>query len=591
MTRTEDRHPEVRLRELRGPEAQVLGDVGGADAVTKEWFREERLHIAARCLGRGAAAARGGQGVGLRAGGLRQEAHEHQAVGLMLADSATELYAARLMTYKTAWEEDAGRSTRRSSTRRPRCASSTPRRWRTAWPTAWCRSSAGRGYCTDFAAERHFRHVRVDRIWEGTSEIMRSIILNGVLKRDLRRLVTRWLPHPLRRCSSRAASPWSARREAPGKYGYILLKTLIDEGYPGGIFGVNPRGGSLLGRPLPRFARRDRGARRRGPAWCAPRPSAWRPSARWRRRRIPFAIVYAAGFAEHGRRDARLQQRDGGGCGGRRHPARGAERHERLQRPRAAEPVGHRPVPRRRPRLPLGQRQPRLRPGPGSGPGAGRRLLALHQRGQPGRPRARRLPRPAAGRSPHPRRARLRRGLRAGPRARLPRRACARPRPRSRSLVLRGGRTLARARHRPLAHGRPRRRESRGGARRRWSKPARCSSSEPTKRWPSPRRFSTRRCPAVRGSRWSEKAVATRRSSTDAASEAGLAHRAAARPGSSRCSRSQLPPFAAILNNPVEMGGDLGVRPAVLYQNVLGPGARLGRLRSGAPLRWLRPLR
>jgi alkylation response protein AidB-like acyl-CoA dehydrogenase len=47
----------------------------------------------------------------------------------------------------------------------------------------------GRGYCRDFAAERHFRHLRVDRIWEGTSEIMRGIVLNGVMKRDLRRLL------------------------------------------------------------------------------------------------------------------------------------------------------------------------------------------------------------------------------------------------------------------------------------------------------------------------------------------------------------------------------------------------------------------
>jgi acyl-CoA dehydrogenase len=47
----------------------------------------------------------------------------------------------------------------------------------------------GRGYCADYAAERLYRDVRVDRIWEGTSEIMRSIILNGVMKRDLDRLL------------------------------------------------------------------------------------------------------------------------------------------------------------------------------------------------------------------------------------------------------------------------------------------------------------------------------------------------------------------------------------------------------------------
>ena len=47
----------------------------------------------------------------------------------------------------------------------------------------------GRGYCADYAAERLFRDTRVDRIWEGTSEIMRSIIVSGVMKRDLDRLL------------------------------------------------------------------------------------------------------------------------------------------------------------------------------------------------------------------------------------------------------------------------------------------------------------------------------------------------------------------------------------------------------------------
>jgi alkylation response protein AidB-like acyl-CoA dehydrogenase len=47
----------------------------------------------------------------------------------------------------------------------------------------------GRGYCADYAAERLYRDVRVDRIWEGTSEIMRAVIVNGVMKRDLNRML------------------------------------------------------------------------------------------------------------------------------------------------------------------------------------------------------------------------------------------------------------------------------------------------------------------------------------------------------------------------------------------------------------------
>ena len=47
----------------------------------------------------------------------------------------------------------------------------------------------GRGYCCDYAVERLFRDTRVDRVWEGTSEMMRTIILNGVIKRDLDELL------------------------------------------------------------------------------------------------------------------------------------------------------------------------------------------------------------------------------------------------------------------------------------------------------------------------------------------------------------------------------------------------------------------
>jgi alkylation response protein AidB-like acyl-CoA dehydrogenase len=47
----------------------------------------------------------------------------------------------------------------------------------------------GRGYCADYAAERLFRDTRADRIWEGTYEIVRSIIASGVMKRDLDHLL------------------------------------------------------------------------------------------------------------------------------------------------------------------------------------------------------------------------------------------------------------------------------------------------------------------------------------------------------------------------------------------------------------------
>jgi alkylation response protein AidB-like acyl-CoA dehydrogenase len=163
--------------------------VGQADAVTKGWFREERLHIAARCLGAAQRLLEEAREWASTRETFGKKLYEHQGIGWMLADSATELYAARLMTYKTAWEEDSGRrDLKELHTKASMCklyASEMANRVADRVVQIF----GGRGYCKDYAAERHFRHLRVDRIWEGTSEIMREIIVNGVMKRDLDRLV------------------------------------------------------------------------------------------------------------------------------------------------------------------------------------------------------------------------------------------------------------------------------------------------------------------------------------------------------------------------------------------------------------------
>jgi acyl-CoA dehydrogenase len=190
MHRQEDRHPEFVFEDCEVSEAQMLGGRGEANDISKSWFREERLHIAARCLG---AAQRlleeAKEWCGERES-FGSKLHEHQGIGWMLADSATELYAARLMTYKTAWEEDAGRSDPKElHTKASMCKLySAEMAGRVADRVV--QIFGGRGYCSDYAAERLYRDVRVDRIWEGTSEIMRSIIVNGVMKRDLGRLLS-----------------------------------------------------------------------------------------------------------------------------------------------------------------------------------------------------------------------------------------------------------------------------------------------------------------------------------------------------------------------------------------------------------------
>ncbi len=190
MNRSEDEHAEIVFEDCAVPEAQMLGKRGEADAISKAWFREERLHIAARSLG---AAQRLMEEMKAWCGEREtfgKKLYEHQGIGWLLADSATELYAARLVTYKTAWEEDAGVCDVKELHTKASIAKLYASEMAHRVADRAVQAFGGRGYCCDYAVERLFRDTRVDRIWEGTSEMMRSIILNGVMKRDLDELLS-----------------------------------------------------------------------------------------------------------------------------------------------------------------------------------------------------------------------------------------------------------------------------------------------------------------------------------------------------------------------------------------------------------------
>lgn len=114
------------------------------------------------------------------------------------------------------------------------------------------------------------------------------------------------MPHALARLFDPRGVAVLGASETPGKYGYILLKTLLDEGYSGAAFGVNARGGAIGGRP---FLRSLDEAPAAIDVALIVRPAPECPAlvAEVAARRIPFAIVYAAGFAESGAAGERLQ--------------------------------------------------------------------------------------------------------------------------------------------------------------------------------------------------------------------------------------------------------------------------------------------
>jgi len=189
MNRSEDQHPEVVFEDCAVPEGQILGGRGEADAISKAWFREERLMIAARCLGAAQRLLDEMKRWCAERESFGRRLYEHQGIGWMLADSAMELYAARQATYKTAWEEDAGGADGKELHTKAAIVKLYASEMVNRVADRAVQVFGGRGYCSDYAVERLFRDVRVDRIWEGTSEMMRSIIVNGVMKRDLDRLL------------------------------------------------------------------------------------------------------------------------------------------------------------------------------------------------------------------------------------------------------------------------------------------------------------------------------------------------------------------------------------------------------------------
>ena len=175
-------HPIVAFEDVRVPAANLVGAEGDGMAFAYEWFRFERMMVAARCLGAAErltaemtafASARvvGGQPIS-----------EYGLVAGMLADSLTELFAARAMVYETARGIDRGADVKVSHAQ---CSMAKLYASEMAGRVAdrAVQVFGGRGYMRENVAERFFRELRVERIWEGTSEIQRMIIARQLTKR------------------------------------------------------------------------------------------------------------------------------------------------------------------------------------------------------------------------------------------------------------------------------------------------------------------------------------------------------------------------------------------------------------------------
>jgi alkylation response protein AidB-like acyl-CoA dehydrogenase len=177
-------HPTIRFTDVEvGPDA-VIGGVGNGESLQRAWFTEERLGIATHGLG---AMWRlldetTAWALSRRQGGTR--IFDYQGISFPLADSATDAALGRLLALQVAGMVDAGADVKLIH------AKASMAKLFVSEAAGRCADRAvqafgGRGYLRSNVAERFNRELRVDRIWEGTSEVQRLIIARALERRGV----------------------------------------------------------------------------------------------------------------------------------------------------------------------------------------------------------------------------------------------------------------------------------------------------------------------------------------------------------------------------------------------------------------------
>ncbi len=179
-------HPTIRFTGVEVGEDAAVGGLGEGDALQRAWFTEERLGIAARGVGSMWRLLEEATAWALEReqGGAR--IMDHQGVSFPLADSAADAAAGRALGLEVARLADEGAD--------PKVVHAKASMAKLFVSEAAYRCAdrcvqvfGGRGYLRSNVAERFLRELRVDRIWEGTSEIQRLIVARALERRGVER--------------------------------------------------------------------------------------------------------------------------------------------------------------------------------------------------------------------------------------------------------------------------------------------------------------------------------------------------------------------------------------------------------------------
>ena len=180
-------HPIVAFDGVRVPAANLIGEEGHGMSFAYEWFRFERIMIGARCVGAAERLIDEATRFAKERVVYGQPVIDFQLIQAMLADSLTELFVARAGLYELARGVDEGRDPKvqhgQASMVKLYASEMAGRVADRA-----VQIFGGRGYMRENVAERFFRELRVERIWEGTSEVQRVIVAGQLAKRGVRAL-------------------------------------------------------------------------------------------------------------------------------------------------------------------------------------------------------------------------------------------------------------------------------------------------------------------------------------------------------------------------------------------------------------------
>jgi alkylation response protein AidB-like acyl-CoA dehydrogenase len=167
---------QIVFEEVRLTPDLMLGEEGQGYAIALANLEGGRVGIAAQATGMAKAAFAAARDYARERQSFGKKINEHQAIAFKLADMATEIHAAELMTLHAATLRDAGKPCLKEASMAKLFASEMAERV----ASAAIQIHGGYGYLQDFPVERIYRDVRVCQIYEGTSEVQRLVIARQV---------------------------------------------------------------------------------------------------------------------------------------------------------------------------------------------------------------------------------------------------------------------------------------------------------------------------------------------------------------------------------------------------------------------------